>query len=575
MENETLIFYGDAVKALGEGRVGGYLVRYTSEQDPDLTGDFFSAQSDLGVEDGAKLPVYYEHGFDDKLKKRKIGTGTITVDEVGAWFEAQLKLRDDYEKAIYELAEAGKLGWSSGAAGHLVERASAGNANHILSWPIAEASLTPQPAEYRNTVLPVKSLFDTPAIPQAEVSDTGRVATDPGAQSTLPTPYKETETMEQTEKDEIKTLVADTLKAFLADTRKGDVQVLEDETDRSLKGNPLGAREFFQAVKTAGITGNVSPRLQAHQDQAIKATGSNEAIPSQGGFLVTQDIGAGIQSNLWSVGSLLSRFTAIPVSGNGIVLNAVDETSRAAGSRMGGIRGYWLEEGGTITASKPKFRQIALRLKKLAALCYATDELLDDAAALEGWLATNVPNELRFMAEDALINGTGLGQPLGIVASPALVQATRTDASEIDQDDLANMWKSRYLGANDYIWLINAECVAQLEKISLGNVPLYMPPGGLSGNPLATIKGRPVYETEYSAALGTLGDILLISPSHYALINKGGVQSASSIHVAFTTAETAFRFIYRVDGAPYWNSPVTPYKGSYTVSPFVGLKATT
>jgi hypothetical protein len=45
-----------------------------------------------------------------------------------------------------------------------------------------------------------------------------------------------------------------------------------------------------------------------------------------------------------------------------------------------------MAEAASKTASKPKFNQIDLKLKKVAALCYATDELLDDAGALEAWL---------------------------------------------------------------------------------------------------------------------------------------------------------------------------------------------
>ena len=76
---------------------------------------------------------------------------------------------------------------------------------------------------------------------------------------------------------------------------------------------------------------------------------------------------------------------------------------------------------------------------------------------------------------------------------------------------------------------------------------------------------------EQCSTLGTVGDIALVDYSQYALANKGGVQAAQSIHVAFLTDEVAFRWIYRVDGSPLWNAPLTPYKGSSTLSPFVVL----
>jgi len=58
--------------------------------------------------------------------------------------------------------------------------------------------------------------------------------------------------------------------------------------------------------------------------------------------------------------------------------------------------------------------------------------------------------------------------------------------------------------------------------------------------------------------------------SQYLMIDKGALQTASSIHIRFLYDENVFRFTYRCDGQPIWNAPLTRFKGS-TVSPFVGL----
>ena len=357
--------------------------------------------------------------------------------------------------------------------------------------------------------------------------------------------------------------------AIEPETKPG-VAVVEDEADRAVKGNPFTPAEFFRAVYNVEVYGQTDKRLLP-----FKATGLNEAIPSQGGFLVTPDIAAGLYENMWGVGTVLSRFNAINVSGNGLTIRAVDETSRVAGSRMGGVRGYWLAEAAQKTTSKPTFRNIDLKLKKVAALVYATDELLEDATALEGWINNNVPNELRFLVEDAIIDGDGIGKPLGILQSGALVSATRTDANEIDAADIARMWARRYPGAGDYVWFANASIMPQIYQLQVGNIPVYQPAGGYSAAPFGTIFGRPVIETEYNPALGSVGDLLLAAPSQYAFITKGGIKAASSIHIKFDYDETAFRFVYRCDGQPIWASPVTPFNGSDTVSPFVALAATT
>jgi HK97 family phage major capsid protein len=257
-----------------------------------------------------------------------------------------------------------------------------------------------------------------------------------------------------------------------------------------------------------------------------------------------------------------------------MLYNAVDESSRADGSRYGGVRGYWLAEGGTKTASAPTFRQMELKLKKVAALCYATDELLADATALESWLGRTVPEELRFQVESAFYRGNGVGKPLGIMNSPCLVSVTRIDANQVDQTDIANMWARRWQGVDDYVWLSNASVFPQLINLTVGNFPFLLPmSAGGQGDPAFSLYGKPYIESEYTYALGTTGDIMLASLSQYQTITKGGVQAASSIHVQFTTDETAFRFVYRTDGQPLWNSALTPYDAGSTLSPFVVLTA--
>jgi HK97 family phage major capsid protein len=571
MPDETLIFHGDAIKAMGEGKVAGYLVRFTDETNPDMTDDYFGKDTEYGVIDGSTLPVYYHHGMDEKLGIKSIGRGTVKFDETGLWFEAQLNMRSEYEQMIYELAKEGKLGWSSGAAGHLVEREEVGKSYHIKSWPIAEASLTPAPAEPRNGVMPIKSLITTLPV------DTGMEET----KETIIVSEMEVKMTEEEQKahDELiaKTAAEAAVKAYAesqVEIKAGyAVDVVEDEADKAARLNPFKtAGEFFTAVKRAGT----SPAETDKRLFSLKAAaGANEAVPSDGGFLVPQATASGILENMWGTGSVLSRFNAIPVQGNNMTFKVVDETSRADGYRHGGVLGYWLAEAAEKSTSKPKFRQLDLKLKKVAALCYATDELLDDATALESWLTTNVPDELRFQVEAAIMNGNGVGKPRGIIASPAFYALERETAGTISGYDLGNMWAHRYAGANDYVWFVSTTIFPALMSMTVGTQPVYMPPGGLSGSPYGTIFGRPVVETEYNPSLGVAGDIVLAAPSQYAMITKGGIQSASSIHVKFTTDETAFRFGYRVDGEPSWNAKVPSYYASSDyVSPFVGLLAT-
>ncbi|MBA7541325.1 hypothetical protein ES705_33636 [subsurface metagenome] len=106
----------------------------------------------------------------------------------------------------------------------------------------------------------------------------------------------------------------------------------------------------------------------------------------------------------------------------------------------------------------------------------------------------------------------------------------------------------------------------------LAGVPVWLPPGGLITSPAGTLLGRPIEPIEQCSALGQVGDIIFADMSQYIIIEKaGGMQAASSIHVAFKTDEQAFRFVYRVDGQPLWNSGVLAADAVTTRSPYVAL----
>ena len=157
-----------------------------------------------------------------------------------------------------------------------------------------------------------------------------------------------------------------------------------------------------------------------------------------------------------------------------------------------------------------------------------------------------------------------------------MAKETGQTATTVVKANVDKMW-SRMHGRSrqNAVWLINQDVEPQLEALAAdvgtGGVPVYLPPGGIADTPNARLKGRPVLVTEYNATLGTVGDILLVDLGQYLSVTKGDVQAATSIHVQFTTDETAFRFTYRVDGQPWWSAALTPFKGSDTQSPFVAL----
>jgi HK97 family phage major capsid protein len=225
---------------------------------------------------------------------------------------------------------------------------------------------------------------------------------------------------------------------------------------------------------------------------------------------------------------------------------------------------------------------LELNLKKLIGLCYATGELLSDSTALEAVISQAFAEEFGFKVDDAIYRGTGAGQPLGFLNSPALISVPKTASQTADTitfNNVLDMWTRMWARSRaNSAWFVNQECEPQLMKMTIATgtysgSTVYMPPTGISGLPYYTLFGRPVIPVEYASALGDEGDISLVDLSQYMLIDKGGINAASSLHVRFLYDESVFRFIYRVDGQPIWKKPLTPYKGASTLSPFITLAA--
>lgn len=329
--------------------------------------------------------------------------------------------------------------------------------------------------------------------------------------------------------------------------------------------------QMMAVYRAASPDSRIDPRLTTRA-----ASGLSESTPSDGGFLVQQDFVTELLKRTYETGILASKVRKIPIStnANGLKINAIDEISRGNGSRWGGIQTYWENEADQHTASKPKFRTMDLSLKKLTGLCYATDELLQDAAALESVLRMAFAEEFGFKMDDAILEGIGSGQPLGILNSEALVKVSKDgdQNSPITVQNLLNMWARLWTRSRaNSVWYVNQEIEPLLYTLTIGDKPVYIPAGGLSETPYATLFGRPIMPLEQCSKVGEVGDIVLADMSQYLLIDKGGINAASSIHVRFLYDENVFRFIYRVDGQPIWNKPLTPYKGSNTISPFVAL----
>jgi HK97 family phage major capsid protein len=339
--------------------------------------------------------------------------------------------------------------------------------------------------------------------------------------------------------------------------------------------------EFARAV----ILAAKEPHRADERLMQAAASGMQQAVGSEGGFLVPPAFSTAIWDGLNEADdNLLALTDQYTVEGESLTFPANAETSRAAGSRYGGVRGYWLSEASQITSSKPTLRQVKLEPNELAVLVYVTDKLMRNSPiALNQYVTRAATDEINFLVGDAIINGTGAGQPLGILNSGCLVtvaKETNQAADTFVQANVAKMWARLHAKRRQSaVWLVNQDVDPQIDLMvtQVWNVAQDQYVGGfqaaLYDREKETLHGAPIIRTEFNATIGDVGDVILADMKGYVAGVRGGIQSAMSIHLRFDYAESALRFMFEVDGQSWLNSALTPYKGSNTLSTFVALAA--
>lgn len=348
-----------------------------------------------------------------------------------------------------------------------------------------------------------------------------------------------------------------------------------------------GVGEFLQAVAVAsdplwrsrmGASKSdvLMNKLMAYQ---AAGTGMSVGVPSDGGYMVRKDWSTAMLDRAREQAAIFPRCRAIPIGGDfdGLEYPYVDETSRATGSRWGGVQVFWKAEAAAVTAKQPKIGKGELRLEEIMGLAYATERLLKDATALEGLLGTAFESEFGFKIDDAIFRGTGAGMPMGFFTGPSLVSVAKESGQATGTVLVANVLKmfARMPARlkSGAVWLIHPDVMTQLPQMAIGQQPVWLPPGNLTQAPGGLLLGKPIIEIEQAEALSTKGDIILANLNEYVVITKAGegLRYDTSMHVRFLNDEMAFRWVFRINGQPTWRAPLTPYKGSSTLSPFVSL----
>jgi HK97 family phage major capsid protein len=342
------------------------------------------------------------------------------------------------------------------------------------------------------------------------------------------------------------------------------------EADTKCRGFKT-AQDFFGAVLKSYKTRRLDERLVTLQ----AAAGSDENMTISdpyGGFLVPEGFSPQllrIRPESDPIGSLTTR---IPMANPSLKIPARVDTDHST-SVAGGLTVSRRVETAAATASRMEISQVDLVAHSLFGYSFATEELLADSAV--SWtsiIEQGFSDAFAGRILDERINGSGVGEMMGIMKSDALISVSSSQTADtIKYANLAGM-VARHWNFGRAIWLYNHDCLVELMSIQDGQGAYIWQPSAREGVP-SLIFGRPAFACEYCQTLGDAGDILLVDWAEYLEGIYQPMMSAESIHVRFAEHERAFKFWIRNAGVPWWKSALTPAVSSTTLSPYVTLAA--
>lgn len=365
------------------------------------------------------------------------------------------------------------------------------------------------------------------------------------------------------------------------------------DDDKPAPGGFKSAGEFLQEVHAVTFRGKPNRRLKSWGDPSEPSNGAHtgengwmetkdlvESIGASGGFLVpTETPNQFLQWPDTGDNMIIeSGATRIPMRRRAISIPALNQGGTTSGQPhwWGGVLAKWTEEGGTKEETQPTFRQIQLVAHKLVCYTEATDELLEDSAvSLEALLNSMFAGVTQWERQNAFINGTGAGQPVGIINAGCTIVLNPLAANAIAVNDLARMLEN-FQGQSP-IWLFNRRWMSELLQLNGpagSTAPNYVfMPSARDGFP-SSLFGFPLYFVEQMPAPGQKGSVALVDRSKYLVGDREAKTVDSTKIFKFQNDITSWRCVSRVDGQPWLNVPFTWADGTTQTSPFVILSGT-
>jgi HK97 family phage major capsid protein len=313
-----------------------------------------------------------------------------------------------------------------------------------------------------------------------------------------------------------------------------------------------------------------------------------ESSGATGGYIVPPDFYQQLLSIAAEEATFRAQAFVMPMASATLQFPYLDiTTAQSAGNTpfFGGVIANWTSEAQTRTETEPKFKMMELKAQELSGYSVSSNILLQDAAfGLEKFLFTLFGKAVAWYEEFAFLQGNGVGKPLGVLNSGAVLKTGGTSGhrdsglgnagiSFADVSTLLSKFLPGSISSGKGCWYASPTCIPYLLQLKDGaNRAIFISiDQGVTKRPTWKLFGLPLNITEKLPACGTVGDLLLVDPSLYVIGDRMMLEVAASEHVNFLANQMTWRFVQRVDGRPWLENAITLQDASSTVSPFVAL----
>lgn len=231
-------------------------------------------------------------------------------------------------------------------------------------------------------------------------------------------------------------------------------------------------------------------------------------------------------------------------------IGAVDwpKLDQTDNNEFGGTSFEWIGEGGEKPESEPTWSQLQITCHEAAARTAVTNRMLSrSAVSLEPFLAKLFRGAIYNGVDNAILSGSGVGQPLGVTNDASVRTVLRTTLNAIAENDFINLEHTvlAHHRAGARYAMADGTLKATKQLVDSNNRRLWQ--AGLASGQPAMINGYPYSPTHRLTAYAD-GDVIFGNWFYYKVAMEQDVVIKKSEHVLFTQNQTMFAVFMLVGG---------------------------